>query len=223
MTSDTVPRWVRALTLASVLFISALAGHTAAGGVMPAASVLVFLFVITLVAVAPLVGALLSPARIVALLIGGEAVLHAALEFLSRSTVMSAMGGTAANPAAMLSPTSCHLMMQPTSAMPYGSGTSLLSDGHVIMLLAHMAAAVVAWMWLVAGERVFWNLLRLAARPVAGAWQAVVAVVRGAVGTILISHPRPQPCWDQRRTVCGLLWAAGAVCRRGPPALCCVR
>ena len=56
MTSDTVPRWVRALTLASVLFISALAGHTAAGGVMPAASVLVFLFVITLVAVAPLVG-----------------------------------------------------------------------------------------------------------------------------------------------------------------------
>src|SRR6187200_322692 len=192
MTSDTVPRWVRALTLASVLFISALAGHTAAGGVMPAASVLVFLFVITLVAVAPLVGALLSPARIVALLIGGEAVLHAALEFLSRSTVMSAIGGTAADPAAMLSPTSCHLMMQPTSAMPYGSGTSLLRDGHVIMLLAHMAAAVVAWMWLVAGERVFWNLLRLAARPVAGAWQAVVAVVRGAVGTILISHPRPQ-------------------------------
>ena len=219
MTNDAVPRWVRALTLPSVLFISALAGHTAAGGVTPTASVLVFLFVITVVVLVPLVGVVISPARIVALLIGGEALLHAALELLGRSTVMSAMN----DPAAMASPTSCHLMMQPTSAAPYGSVMSLMGDGHVIMLLAHTAAAVVVGLWLAAGERVFWNVVRLAARPVVGAWLTVVAVVRGAVGTMIISQPRPQLCGDQRRTVGGLLWAAGAVSRRGPPVLCCVR
>jgi hypothetical protein len=219
MTSDAVPRWARALTLPSVLFISALAGHAAAGGVTPAPPVLVFLFVITVAVLGPLVGAFISPARIVALLIVGEGLLHIALELLGRSTVMTAMN----NPAAMSSPTGCHLMMQPISAAPYGSGMSLMSGGHLIMLLAHIAAAVAVGMWLAAGERVLWNVLRLAARPVIGAWQTVVAVVRGAVGTMIISRPRFQLCWDLRRTVCGLLWAAGAVSRRGPPALCCVR
>jgi hypothetical protein len=219
MTSDAVPRWARALTLPSVLFISALAGHTAAGGVTPAAPVLVFLFVITVAVLVPLVGALISPARIVALLIVGEGLLHLALELLGRSTVMSAMS----DPAAMSSPTGCHLMMQPTSAATYGSEMSLTGDGHVIMLLAHIAAAVAVGMWLAAGERVLWDVVRLAARPVIGAWRTVVAVVRVAVGTMIISRPRPQLCWDLRHTVCGLLWAAGAVSRRGPPALCCVR
>jgi hypothetical protein len=219
MTSDAAPRWVRALTLPSVLFISALAGHTAAGGVTPAPPVLVFLFVLTVAVLVPLVGALISPARIVALLIGGEALLHVALELLGRSTVMSAMN----DQTAMSSPASCHLMMQPTSATPYGSVMSLMSDGHVIMLLAHVAAAAAVGVWLVVGERAFWNVLRLVARPVVEAWQTVVAVLRGAVGTMLIGHPRPQLCWDRRRRVCGLLWAAGAVSRRGPPALCCVR
>jgi hypothetical protein len=219
MTSDAVPRWARALTLPSVLFISALAGHTAAGGVTPAAPVLVFLFVITVAVLVPLVGALISPARIVALLIVGEGLLHLALELLGRSTVMSAMS----DPAAMSSPTGCHLMMQPISATPYGSAMSLMSGGHVIMLVAHVAAAVVVGVWFAAGERILWLVLRLAARPVVGAWQVVVGVGRGAVGTKLISHPRPQLCWDLRRTVCGLLWAAGAVSRRGPPALRCVR
>jgi hypothetical protein len=219
MTSDAVPRWARALTLPSVLFISALAGHAAAGGVTPAPPVLVPLFGITVAVVVPLVGALISPARVVALLIVGEGLLHIALELLGRSTVMSAMN----DPAALSSPTGCHLMMQPISATPYGSVMSLMSDGHVIMLVAHVAAAVVVGVWFVAGERILWLVLRLAARPVVGAWQVVVGAGRGAVGTKLISHRRAQLCWDLRRTVCGLLWAAGAVSRRGPPALCCVR
>jgi hypothetical protein len=218
MTSDTVPRWARALTLPSVLFISALAGHTAAGGVTPPAPVLVFLFAATVAVLVPLVGALSSPARIVALLIIGEGLLHVALELLGRSTVMSAMH----DPAAMSSPANCHLMVQPTSATPYGSVVSLMSDGHVMMLLAHVAAAVVVGVWFAAGEHVLWKVLRLAARPVIGAWQVVVSVARGAVAIKLISHPQLQLCWDLRRTVCALRCAAGAISRRGPPALCCV-
>jgi hypothetical protein len=217
MTTDAVPRWARALTLPSVLFISALAGHTAAGGVTPAAPVLVFLFVITAAVLVPLVGALISPVWIVALLIVGEGLLHIALELLGRSTVISAMN----DPAAMSLPTGCHLMMQPISATPYGSVMSLMSDGHVIMLAAHVAAAGVVGVWFAAGERVLWNVLRLAARPVVGVWQVVVGLARGTFGTKLIRRPRLQLCWDLRRTVCGLLWAAGAVSRRGPPAQCC--
>jgi hypothetical protein len=100
---------------------------------------------------------------------------------------------------------------------------SLMSDGHVIMLArAHCCRGRgrdVARSWRARSL----DVLRLAARPVIGAWQTVVAVVRGAVGTMIISDPRPRLCGDLRRTVCGLLWAAGAVSRRGPPALCCVR
>ena len=83
MTSDALLRRVRALTLPSVLFTSGLAGHAAAGGVTPAASVLIPLFVLTVVAVAPFVGAPISPLRSVALLAGGQGLLHAALQLLS--------------------------------------------------------------------------------------------------------------------------------------------
>ena len=64
MTSDAVLRRVRALTLPSVLFTSGLAGHAAAGGVTPAASVLVPLFVLTVVAVAQFVGAPYQPGTV---------------------------------------------------------------------------------------------------------------------------------------------------------------
>jgi uncharacterized protein YcnI len=47
-----VLRWVRALTLPTVLFTSALAGHVAADRVTPIASALLLLYVLTLVAVA---------------------------------------------------------------------------------------------------------------------------------------------------------------------------
>ena len=82
MTSDVVLRWVRALTLASVVFTSGLAGHAAGGGLIPAASVLVSLFVLTVVAVAPFARAPVRPAAAVALLVGGQGLLHAALQLL---------------------------------------------------------------------------------------------------------------------------------------------
>jgi hypothetical protein len=53
MMSDAVSRWARALTLPSVLFTTALAGHAVGDGAIPAASVLALLFVLTVVSVAP--------------------------------------------------------------------------------------------------------------------------------------------------------------------------
>ena len=95
MTSGAVLRGMRVLTLPSVLFTTGLAGHVAGDGVTPAGSVLVALYVMTVVA---FVGAALSPARVVALLVGGQGVLHAALQQLggtavTATTTMSS-GGT---------------------------------------------------------------------------------------------------------------------------------
>ena len=89
MTSDAVLRGVRVLTLPAVLFTSGLAGHVAGDGAVPAVGVLVALFVLTVVAVAPFAGTAMSPARVVALLVGGQGVLHTALQLL---------GGTASRP-----------------------------------------------------------------------------------------------------------------------------
>ena len=113
MTSDVVLRWVRALTLASVLFTSGLAGHAAGGGLIPAASVLVSLFVLTVVAVAPFARAPVRPAGAVALLVGGQGLLHAALQLLSGTAVTAPTvmcGADMGAMAASSSTASCHLM-----------------------------------------------------------------------------------------------------------------
>ena len=83
MTSDAVLRGMRVLTLSSVLFTTGLAGHVAGDGAMPAGWVLVALFVLIVAASAPFVGAALSPARVVALLVGGQGVLHAGCSCLA--------------------------------------------------------------------------------------------------------------------------------------------
>ena len=87
MTSDAVLRWVRALTLPSVLFTTALAGHAVGDGAIPAASVLALLFVLTVVAVALFTMAALTPARTAALLLVGQGLLHMAFQLLGGTAV----------------------------------------------------------------------------------------------------------------------------------------
>ena len=222
MTSDVVLRWVRALTLASVLFTSGLAGHAAGGGLIPAESVLVSLFVLTVVAVAPFARAPVRPAGAVALLVGGQGLLHAALQLLSGTAVTAptVMCGADMGAMAASSSTSCHLMTH-SGAASHGLAMPLINGGHLLMLLGHLAAAVVVGVWLAAGERALWMLLGIAARPVVEAWRTVAAVARGGIGGVVVSCPRLLPGWGRRCAVCGLVWAVGVVSRRGPPS-CCV-
>jgi hypothetical protein len=220
MTSDTVRRWVRALTLPSVLFASGLAGHAAAGGLAPVALVIVPLFVVTVVLVAPFAGAATSPARAVALLAGGQGLLHAALQQLGGTAVTATTtmcGAPASGMAAMPSPTGAHPMTHQCAATSPGSTMSAMSGGHVAMLLAHLAAAVVVGAWLVAGERAFWTLLGLTARPVVDAWRTVREMFRGGDGTLVASCRRLRLDWGLPFAVHGSVWAAGVVTRRGPP------
>ena len=214
---------VRVLAFASVLFASGLAGHAAADGPMPGTSVLVGLFVFTLVLVAPFAAAPTSPARAVALLAGSQGLFHAALQLLGRKAVpaTSSMCDAAGHMAAMPSSTSSHMMMhQHFEAAAHGSALSGLSGGHLAMLVAHLAAAVIGGAWLVAGERALLTLLTLAARPVVDAWRTVTQLFRGGDGAMVASCPRLQFGCARPLAVGDSMWAAGVVTRRGPPAYC---
>jgi hypothetical protein len=219
MTSDAVLRWVRVLTLPSVLFSCALAGHAAAGGVIPDTSALVPLFVLTVVAVASFTGGAIRPAGAVALLVAAQWLLHAALQLLGRTAVTATtpMCGADTSAPAVSGPMSCHHMMHGSAEVSHGSATSLMSSGHVVMLLAHLSAAVAVGVWLAAGERAFSTMLVLAARPVAAAWRTVTGAAQVCGGAVVVSRPRLQLGWGLRCAVRGPVWVAGAVCRRGPP------
>jgi hypothetical protein len=220
MTSDAVLRWGRALTLPSVLFFSALAGHAAGGGVAPSGSALAPLFVLTVAAVVPFARSPIRPAAVVALLVGGQGLLHAAFQLLSETagTATTVMCGGDMG-AAVSSPSSCHLMTH-TGAASHGLATPLINGGHIAMLLGHLAAAVVVGVWLAAGERALWMVLVLAARPAVVAWRTVTVVVHGGAGSMIDSHLRLQLGWDLPCAARRLVWAAGAVSRRGPPGAC---
>jgi hypothetical protein len=220
MASDAVLRGVRVLTLPSVLFASGLAGHAAAGGVTPTPSLLVPLFVLTVFAVAPFAGAPISRAWSMALLLGGQGMLHAVLQLVSGAavTATTAMPG-AGTGVPVSSHTSSHLMAHhPDAAASHGSVMSPMTGGHDAMLLAHLAAAVAVAGWLVAGERAFWTLLALTTRPLVDAWRTVAAVARG-VGAVVIRCPRLQTGWALRWVIRRSVWITGVVPRRGPPAV----
>ena len=217
MANYAMRRGMRVLTLPSVLFTSGLAGHVAGDGATPPGWVLVALYTLTVVAVAPFAGASLSPARVVALLIGGQGVLHAALQLGGTFAATTVMPGAAIGPATGSAPAS-HLMMHHGAGASPGPVMSLMSGGHLVMLLAHLAAAVVVGAWLAAGERALWMLLALSARPLVDAWRTVTAVGRGGVGALVVSCPRLQIGSGLRCAVSGRVWTVGVVARRGPPA-----
>jgi hypothetical protein len=121
------------------------------------------------------------------------------------------MGATAVS-----SPSSCHVMTHSSTAS-HGFAVPLISGGHFVMVLGHLAAAAVAGVWLAAGERAIWTVLVLAARPVVNVWRTVMAVVRGGVSATIGSHLRPQLGWRLPCLVRRMEWVAGAVSRRGPP------
>jgi hypothetical protein len=219
MTSDAVLRRARVLTLPSVLFASGLAGHAAAGGATPGTSVLIPLFVLTVVLAAPFASASTSPARAGALLTSGQALLHAALQLLGRSAVpaTTTMCGSASHMAAMPSAPDSHMMMHHCAAGAHGPALSGMSSGHLVMLLGHLAAAVVVGAWLVAGERGLWTLLTLTARPVVEAWRRVTEALRVGVGAVVSECQRLQLGWGLPIAIRDSMWAVGAVTRRGPP------
>ncbi|RYE78078.1 MAG: hypothetical protein EOO74_05870 [Myxococcales bacterium] len=169
---------VRALVLAGVITATGSVAHTSAGGLLPGAGWLGYLFVTTL-AVAALALREEAPTwRLVALMCGGQALVH---------LFLSATAGHR------------HIPGQPDHH-------NLLDlTAHGPMMLAHLAAAAVVGLWLAAGERAVWDLiavalgvlLRLPAailpprrRPVV---PAAAVVRRPLAAPLLVGAPRRGP------------------------------
>ena len=223
MASDAMLGWLRAATLPSVLVSSGLVSHAAAGGVIPGGSVLVPLFVLTVVTAAPFARAAITPMQAAALLIGGQGLLHAALHMMGdkAGTVTTTMCHGAMD-AAGSSPTgphliSSHLMTQPGALASHSFAMSPMSSGQIIMPLAHLAAVVVVGVWLAAGDRAFWTFLIFAARPVAEAWRTVREAARDRIGAVVGCSPLVPPGMHTPSAVSSSVLAMSVVSRRGPP------
>jgi len=211
-----VLRWVRALTLASVLLVSGLTGHGAAGGAAPPSALILPLFLIATVAVAPFLEGPVSTRRVAALLLGGQGVLHVILQVVA-GTAVSSQAGTSmpAAPGAGMT----HVMAGGAAVLPYP--VTVVTGAHLGMLLAHVGAAIAVGMWLAAGERALWALVEVAALPVVEAWRAVRDAARMLGATPLAVVRRTSGLrWDSRRLgVRPAVWCVGCVSRRGPPRL----
>ena len=223
MASDAMLRWLRAVTLPSVLFTSGLVSHVAGGHVIPGASVLGPLFVLTVLAAAPFARAAITPAQAASLLIGGQGLLHAALHMLGDKAVtvtttmcrgpMDAAGSSPSGSHLM----SSYLMTPPSAEASHGFPISPVSSGHMVMQLAHLAAVVMVGVWLAAGERAFWTLLIFAARPVADAWRTIRDAAHDHVGAVVGRSALLPPEMRRRCAVFSSVLATSVVSRRGPP------
>jgi predicted TIM-barrel enzyme len=100
--------------------------------------------------------------------------------------VTTSMHGAATGVATGSAPASSHVMHHGAGAS-HGFVMSLMSGGHLVMLLAHLAAGIVVGLWLAAGERAFWTLVALTARPLVNAWRTVTAVARGGVDAVVVT------------------------------------
>jgi len=192
-------RWVRALTLASVMLAAGLSGHVAGGGTATPPSLLGPLLLVVSLAVAPFLGAPASVLRVVVLVLVAQAGLHVAL---------SLIGSTPAAEPMTMGPG--HTMPPPAQIVP----------AHLSMLAAHAAAALVVALWLAAGERAAWSLVAVVTLALADAWRVVCHVVTVPVAVVTVRRA-PALAWTTPVTVSCSVWDGhGRLARRGPPYAC---
>lgn len=193
-------RVVRGGVIAAVATTFGTLAHTSSGGLLPGPGWLAVVAVTMAAVTVPASGQPASRPRLIALVAGGQLVVHAALTVLP--------GHRAASPPAI------------SSSGPHWTDHVLtdITGPHALMALAHLAgAALVAW-WLAGGERTFWALIALAG---VGISYVIPHWVRW-------SHRVPLP--TRRTTVSWALAASrsprlvdpmlgGALVTRGPPAV----
>lgn len=225
-------RWSRAAVLAFVALFTGAVAHATANGLLPSLTGLVFLYAVTVVVAAVLLGRPATMARIVTLTVAGQAVIHVALT----ATAGHAGDATGAHPAAPRA----SLTQAPTldesgrrvgsmwdqyaatePVTPTGGGVDpiahLITDlsAHAPMMAVHIAAAALVGSWLAVGERALWTVLALTAGVVFAAVGTAVASLRPRVvpAVLRVAVPWRDPAPPHLRAV------ARCVVRRGPPAL----
>lgn len=209
--------WARAVLLASVTVFLGAAGHVTADGLLPGPAPMTMLYAVAVVAAAAFLARPATALRLVALLVGGQALVH---------VVLSATAGHTGDVARSATPTHTGGLALPTvdgrrvgslqDAWDAGSTHAtapglplahLVSDltAHAPMMVAHLVVAALVGLWLAVGERSLFTLLALAARVVVRRPRPLPAVRR-----------LPVPARAPRLAAVSILLSCAAV-RRGPP------
>ena len=183
--------WFRAAVLAVVVVTVSAVGHVSADGLLPGVPAMAGLVAATALVVAAFLTREVSAPRLVALVVGGQAVVHGALTVLAGHAGHAP--GVAASPAiapgrfvfdpSLVERTGSYADqvagMQEVARAGHGPGVAGSdaaaalgqSLGHLLdhlagqgagMLAAHLAAATAVGIWLAAGERALWALVLLA-------------------------------------------------------------
>jgi hypothetical protein len=225
-------RWARAAVLAFVVLFTGAVAHTTANGLLPSLTGLVFLYAVTVVAAAVLLGRPATMTRIVTLTVAGQAVIHVALT-ATAGHVGDAGAAHPTAPQASLTPSPAldesgrrvgSLWDQYAATEPVTSAGGdvnpighLISDlsAHAPMMTVHIAAAALVGIWLAVGERALWTVLALTAGVVFATVVTAVASLRPRVvpAVLRVAVPWRDPAPPHLRAV------ARSVVRRGPPRL----
>jgi len=211
-----VLRWMRALTLASVLVATGVAGHAAADGAVPAPLLLAVLFVGATLVLAPVLGSPVSSLRVAVLVVGGQSLLHVCLSVLATNPTGSGAGmvmphgsaGSSSMPAGMVH----------SSAASGEASLAWVGSAHLGMLLAHLVAGLFLGLWLAAGERAAWTLLLLAARPVTEAFFVLLNATT-VLAAVSVGWTRGSQAtgWARERVPGSPACTVHCLSRRGPP------
>lgn len=241
-----MPVWPRALVLAATVLGVGSASHVLADGLLPGPAVLLVLLGLTTAAVSPFLRSTVAagPARLVALTVGGQALVHLALSAAAghrTSPGASPGAGRVPPPASALQPHTVDgrrvgsLIDQSLPPVAGDGGEGVLAHlvEHVVatgpwMLLAHTAAAIAVGLWLALGERALWDLLvvlALRARRAGAATALRDRLLAGLRAACAVLSSLPDP--DLLRLPVAPPRAVGdtgrhhprAVTRRGPPLL----
>ena len=183
--------WLRALVLSAVTLVAGSVAHVGAHGALPVPGVLVALLALGTTGVAPLLRRPASTARVVLLLVVGQAAVHAAL---------TALGG--------------HHDDEPLAHPLHGPALWVahlaedLTPEHALMAGAHAVAAAVVGLWLAHGERTVWRLVALAGRAFGPVVRTPVLPVAGPPRVVPVA-PVLLPG--------AVRVASSSIARRGPP------
>jgi hypothetical protein len=224
---DVCVLWARALVMGSLAFFLGVVGHVTADGLLPGPFFLAVLLAMSVLLSAPMLSRPASSVRIVAMLVGGQTLLHLVLSVTAGHAGDRAAGTVAARSSALgnlpvldgrrvgsLQDAYVGASDQPGSLAPTVPIGHLISDlsAHASMMAAHLVVAALVGLWLGYGERCLWTLLALTGRRIlAAAW-----VLRPVVA----AAPRITAV-DAARTPAGprSVWLVRPDSRRGPPLL----
>jgi hypothetical protein len=219
--------WARAIGVGSIAFFLGVVGHVSADGLLPGPLLLGALLALCVLLSVPMLGRPASPLRLVAMLVGGQTVIHLALTLTAGHAGDAPRAGAAvARPRGLdrLPVVDGHRVGSLQDAYQGAAGHAPLAPtlpvGHLIddlsahapMMVAHLVAAALVGLWLAHGERCLWAVLALTGRRVLLATWALVPVPAG---------PALSPSYAADRVLAGprSLWLVRPHSRRGPPLL----